>query len=437
MSVGAPSRAEASSRPVPPPQAVPADPLAPKAGVNPRPERSDRPWRARRPAYPPPSSHQLVDPARWPQEPATPAAVDPARFRDAVAYLCRRAPEAVPSDEILAAASDAAVDPFLLAALVSERSRCEPRRRQRGGLGLLMLHPGLYQSRKAPAAPGSAQDWRPANLLTAAGNLRLGAQLLRMWEDQHSELDLAFGGVAHRSAVSHFFWGDVVTSSGNEDLALTARRRLIHRYEGIAPLAAPTEIGMTVVPPLEAAPRVATSGPGDDRDGGARRHRGLDVVAAVGEPIRAIADGTVIFAGVNLPSNARRGRIPPAKSARYANQNLGAGGIYLCLRHNQPAPGKSGVVSCYMHLARYVVAHGQTVKAGETIGIVGRSGVKRSPPHLHFEVRVDGAYKDPWQYFTDAIIPPRDTLTYQAKARAKRAKVRAARTLTAARTPKS
>jgi hypothetical protein len=32
-------------------------------------------------------------------------------------------------------------------------------------------------------------------------------------------------------------------------------------------------MGLTVVCPLEGIPRVATSGPGDDRDGGARQHR--------------------------------------------------------------------------------------------------------------------------------------------------------------------
>jgi murein DD-endopeptidase MepM/ murein hydrolase activator NlpD len=185
------------------------------------------------------------------------------------------------------------------------------------------------------------------------------------------------------------------------------------------------ELGVPVVPPLETVPRVATSGPGDDRDGGARRHRGLDVVAAVGEPVRAIADGTVIFAGVNMPGNARR-PVAPAKVGRFANQTLGAGGIYLCIRHSQANPARSGTVSCYMHLQRYFVAQGATVAAGDTIGIVGRSGVKRSPPHLHFEVRVDGEFKDPWRYFSDTIIPPRETLTHIFNQRARKARLRAA-----------
>ena len=138
---------------------------------------------------------------------------------------------------------------------------------------------------------------------------------------------------------------------------------------------------------------MATSGPGDERDGGARRHRGLDITATIGEPVRSIADGTVIFAGVNLGrGRPRKGPIPPDKIARYATRSLGVGGIYLCIEH-RPEPKR--IVSCYMHLSSYIVSERQEVKAGETIGYVGRTGVKVSPPHLHFEVRVDDRFTNP------------------------------------------
>jgi hypothetical protein len=395
-------------------------------------ERSpERPWKPRRPVVPPPPSHQLLDITRWPDEPKSPPAADPEQFRASVAYLCRKPLDKVPSDEILISAREASVDPFLLTALVYERSRCDPRKNTRAGLGLLGLSRPLYQSAGAPGIKIHASEWSPANLLSARANLSLGARLLRMWEEQHDAVDLAFGGVSHRSAVSHFFWGDIVASSGTEDLVLTARRRLIAHYEGRTVTPQPSELGVAVVPPLESIPRVATSGPGDDRDGGARRHRGLDLVAAIGEPIRAIADGTVIFAGVNLASNSRFGRIPPARSGSYANRTLGAGGIYLCIRHS-PQSNPLGLVSCYMHLDRYFVPQGAEVKAGETIAVVGRSGVKRSPPHLHFEVRIDGACKDPLRYFSDTIIPPKETLTHMWNERSRRARLRAARIPTTA-----
>jgi murein DD-endopeptidase MepM/ murein hydrolase activator NlpD len=386
---------------------------------------------------PPAASHQLLDTERWPDEPRSPEAVKPDQFRLSVAYLCRKAPERVPADELLASAREAGVDPFLLAALMHERSRCDARRTTRSGQGLLGLSRPLYQSPGAPGIKIHPSEWSPANLRSSRANLSLGARLLRMWEEQHDAIDLAFRGVSHRSAVSHFFWGDVVVSSGNEDLVLTARRRLIAHYLGQPVVPQPSELGVALVPPLESSPRVATSGPGDDRDGGARRHRGLDVVAAVGEPVRAIADGTVVFAGVNLATNSRAGRIPPARIASYANRRLGAGGIYLCIRHTAQV-STSNLMSCYMHLDRYFVGHGAAVKAGDTIAIVGRSGVRRSPPHLHFEVRVDGAFKDPWRYFSDTIIAPKETLTHMWNERSRRARMRAARVLTTvARTPKS
>jgi murein DD-endopeptidase MepM/ murein hydrolase activator NlpD len=393
------------------------------------PTRTERPWKARRPSVPPPPSHQLLDTGRWPDEPQAPAQIEAPRFREALAYICRKPQDRVPSDEILASAREAGVDAFLLAALTYERSRCEPKKRSRAGVGLLGLSRALYDNPTAPGLKIHPSEWSTANLLSARANLSLGARLLRMWEEQHDAIDLAFPGVSHRSAVSHFLWGDVVLSSGSEDLVLTARRRLITRYNGELPAPQPSELGVPLVPPLESVPRVATSGPGDDRDGGARRHRGLDVVATPGEPVRAIADGTVIFAGVNLATNSRLGRISPARIASYAKRSLGAGGIYLCIRHDAaPAkPRSSGLVSCYMHLERYFVAQGNQVKAGETIAVVGRSGVKRSPPHLHFEVRVDGNFKDPSRYFSEAIIPPRETLTHKWNERSRKARLRAAR----------
>ncbi len=180
-------------------------------------------------------------------------------------------------------------------------------------------------------------------------------------------------------------------------------------------------IGITVVSPLEGTPRVATSGPGDERDGGARRHRGLDITATIGEPVRSIADGTVIFAGANVPGHARKGPIPPDKIARYATRNLGVGGIYLCIEH-RPEPKR--IVSCYMHLSSYIVADRQQVTAGETIGYVGRTGVKVSPPHLHFEVRVDDRVTNPLRTLGDFVIPPQATMTHQYVLKARRAKRR-------------
>ena len=141
--------------------------------------------------------------------------------------------------------------------------------------------------------------------------------------------------------MSHFVWGDTVRGSGAEDQVMTARRRLIQFY-----LQTPGTDGRDIVRyhlaiSLEGTPRLASSGPGEDRAGGKRRHRGIDLSAEIGEPVRAVADGTVIFAGVNLPSALCRA-IPSSQVARYRWKRLGAGGI-LCLLANKQVFACTGI----------------------------------------------------------------------------------------------
>ena len=387
-----------------------------------------RDWPPRKPPKTPKHAHQLSDISRWPAEPATPAEIDPERFRQSVAYLCGKKAEQTPADEVLASAKEAGVDPFLLASLMAEKSRCNPKFNKDGGLGLLGLQPAMYRTSDAPPTPIQRSEWSRRSLMSARSNLNVGARLLKMWEEQHAAIDTAFGGMAHRSAVSHLYWGDVVAGAGHEDLVLTTRRRMIFNYEGREETPRPNAtLGMKAIPPLQTVPRVASSGPGDDRDGGARRHKGLDIVASMGEPVRAIADGTVIVAGIDQRSNPHRAKIPPEKSFRYArSRRLGPGGVYVCIRHTPPAPGDRGLVSCYMHLERYVIAKDDTVSAGQLIGFVGTSGVKESPPHLHFEVRLDDRAMNPLKYFTENIFPPKATLTHRHTLKAMRERRRAA-----------
>jgi len=428
-----------------------------------------RPWIARTPPVAPPAAHQLRDLGRWPAEPAEPKEIDPARFRLSVDHLCERPKYGVAApvkaagksradksgksrkgragkgaavdgtdvdgeaadattanaplgDLVQAAAAEAGVDPFLLAGLMYEESGCRPRLESPRGYGLLRIHPGLYQSPGAPTPPGEKEDWRMASLLDPAENLRLGAKLLQMWAETHAQLDTTFGGVPHRGAVSHFVWGDTVRGSGVEDQVMTARRRLIQFYLQTPEPTTATSFGITMQSPLEGTPRLASSGPGEDRAGGKRRHRGIDLSAEIGEPVRAVADGTVIFAGVNLPSAPRRA-IPPSQVARYRWKRLGAGGIYVCIEH---APNR-GVVSCYMHLDIYTINEGEQVKAGQMIGRVGRTGVQVSPPHLHFEIRVDDRFVDPARHLAALVIPPKATQTYRMVMQAKRTRVANAR----------
>jgi len=391
------------------------------------------PWTARRPPAAPVPAHQLRDLDRWPAEPKEPSVIDPARFRLSVSHLCERyQPAGSKPDEdpnhplgelVLAAAAEAQIDPFLLAGLMFEQSGCRPGLKARQGFGLLRIHPDLYVSPGAPPPPGDKESWRQSSLLDPMENLRLGAKLLAMWQQSHLDLDGEFGGVPHRGPVAHFIWGDIVRGSGIEDQALTARRRLIAHYEQRPePTSTKSTLGLPLLCPLEGAPRVASSGPGEDRAGGKRRHRGIDLTAAVGEPVRAVADGKVLFAGANVQGAPRRS-VTPDKIARYRWRRLGAGGIYVCIDHGT----ERRIVSCYMHLDTYSVTEGDTVTAGQYIGRVGRTGVHVSPPHLHFELRIDDRTVDPARHLAELVIPPKATQTYRLVMKAKQLRVAKAR----------
>jgi murein DD-endopeptidase MepM/ murein hydrolase activator NlpD len=237
-------------------------------------------------------------------------------------------------------------------------------------------------------------------------------------------IDRAIGSTPHRTAVAHFFWGDKVWGATPEDRTLTARRRLIEAY-GNAPIAfQPSSLELPITSPLEGAPRLGTSGLGVDRDGGERSHRGVDIDATIGEPVRAVADGVVQFAGVDMKSDHPALGLFPRQVKRWRRKTnmMGPGGLFVRIVHD------GGVRSGYFHLNTFRVEAGQTVRAGEIIGTVGRTGVKASGSHLHFEVHRDGELKDPARFLSAYVLPPDATITFGiAKAEKKQRLARAAR----------
>ena len=98
-----------------------------------------------------------------------------------------------------------------------------------------------------------------------------------------------------------------------------------------------------------------------------RRHAGTDYAASQGTPIRSVGDGVVIFAG-----------------------RKGGYGNVLEVRH------RNGFVTRYGHLRSFakVARRGSRVEIGQTIGYVGMTGLATAP-HLHFEVLVNGAQRNP------------------------------------------
>ena len=63
-------------------------------------------------------------------------------------------------------------------------------------------------------------------------------------------------------------------------------------------------------------------------------------------------------------------------------------GNFVELRH------PNGMTTLYAHLSRIDVRSGDTLMAGERLGLVGSTG-RSTGPHLHFEVKRDGRHVDP------------------------------------------
>ena len=96
-----------------------------------------------------------------------------------------------------------------------------------------------------------------------------------------------------------------------------------------------------------------------------KAHQGVDYAAPKGTPVRSVGDGVVEFAGV---------------------QN-GYGNMVI-LKH------RNNYSTVYAHLSRISVRKGEIINQSQTIGTVGNSGWATGP-HLHFEYRINGVYRDP------------------------------------------
>jgi len=346
--------------------------------------------------------HELKDPGGWPAEPpAASGPIDAARFDAAFVRMCGEVArdEGLPelARVVREVAAETGSDAFMLAALAYRTSRCRPWLTSVTGVGLLQIKASMF----APGArlPFPRADLEREKLLDPTHNLRVGAALLSMWETEHVAIDRAIGSTPHRSAVAHFFWGDKVWGATPEDRTLTARRRLLEAYEGAPVVLQPSTLAVAVTSPLEGAPRLGTSGLGVDRDGGERSHRGVDMTGD--HPALEL-----------LPRHLKRWRRKTSV--------MGPGGFFVRVMH------EGGVRSGYFHLNGFRVEVGQAVRAGEIIGTVGRTGVKASGSHLHFEVHKDGELKDPARFLSAWVLPPDRTITFAIAKAEKRQRLRAA-----------
>jgi len=371
--------------------------------------------------------HELKDPGGWPAEPPPVAGpIDAARFDAAVVKLCGEVARDEGLPEVARVVRETAAqtnsDPFTLAALAYRTSRCRPGAVTSSGIGLLQIKPSMFAA--GARLPFPRADLQHDKLLDPAHNLRVGAALLAMWEAQHVTIDRALGSTPHRTAVAHFFWGDKVWGATPEDRTLTARRRLLDAYTSGSVAFRPSSMELAITSPLEGAPRLGTSGLGVDRDDGARSHRGVDIDATIGEPVRAVADGVVQFAGVDLQGDHPALGLFPRQIRRWRRKAsvMGPGGFFVRIMH------EGGVRSGYFHLNSFRVEAGQVVHAGDVIGTVGRTGIKASGSHLHFEIHKDGELKDPARFLSAWVLPPEKTITFAlAKAETRHRLARVAR----------
>ncbi len=371
---------------------------APEAGV---------PWRRRRRRGVRPSRRamQLVSIADWPSEPASPPRdrIDPERFARALRTLCGWMPPQRPArwtGYILEHAAAFDVDPFLLAALAHRMGRCNADSEHVEGLGLTAIPRTMYGDyiRRGTYEYQVQVDgaWQPRTLTIdrfpfsehqlrrAEPNFYFAAAIMQVWRTQADSLAAALHHAPHRHWISHFVWGDRIRNNRAEDRILTDRRRMLEYYGAVESPAPIHRDGIAWGPPLDGTPRVLSSWIGAERDEGARRHRGVDVESVLGEPVRAVADGRVNFAGVDFPGHRNSVSMSPQEIEAVPRDELGAGGRYVCVLHHTDEGAWRR--SCYMHLEDVSVRHGQEVRRGDLLGTVGRTGMRRSAPHLHLEL---------------------------------------------------
>jgi len=114
---------------------------------------------------------------------------------------------------------------------------------------------------------------------------------------------------------------------------------------------------------------------GDSRDGGKRRHEGIDIFAPKHTPVVAAEDAVVT--GVK-------------------QEGIGGKTVWLRIEKN--------VTLYYAHLDKQLVSVGQLVKKGETVGLVGNTGnAKNTPSHLHFGIYSYAGPLDPLPFINKEI----------------------------------
>ncbi len=150
-------------------------------------------------------------------------------------------------------------------------------------------------------------------------------------------------------------------------------RNSLNRIPGVD-----TTLDASIAPSLWPVMGPITSGFGQREDpvlgtGEGEFHKGVDISAPLGTPIRATADGMVVTAGV-----------------------VNGYGREVVIDHGH------GLKTCYGHMSGFNVLSGQTVFKGQIIGYVGHSG-RTTGNHVHYEVRIHDLAVNPHPYLRGTI----------------------------------
>jgi len=130
-------------------------------------------------------------------------------------------------------------------------------------------------------------------------------------------------------------------------------REKVLREDKYNPLVQTEAVNFVLFPPVK--------GTVSERYNPKEKHYAVDIVTSKDAPVKATADGTVIFAEWTADT-----------------------GNVIILEH------RNNLISVYKHNASLAKEQGEIVKAGEVIAIAGNTGELSTGPHLHFELWSDG-----------------------------------------------
>jgi murein DD-endopeptidase MepM/ murein hydrolase activator NlpD len=102
-----------------------------------------------------------------------------------------------------------------------------------------------------------------------------------------------------------------------------------------------------------------------------KSHFGVDIVSAENEPVKSIADGTVVFASWTLET-----------------------GYVVTVQHSNE------LISIYKHNSVLLKNLGDPVRGGEIISIIGNTGEQTTGQHLHIELWYKGNPLNPQEFIT-------------------------------------